>query len=89
MWVNISPELTQQAFRISDSAVNIVTPMFAFYPLIISYCQKYVKEAGIGTLSSMMVPYTMGLLVGLTIVLYVMWFFDIPLGIQATYTYPR
>lgn len=89
MGVNISPELTQQAFRISDSAVNIVTPMFAFYPLIISYCQKYVKEAGIGTLSSMMVPYTMGLLVGLTIVLYVMWFFDIPLGIQATYTYPR
>lgn len=43
MAVGIAPELTQVAFRVSDSAVNVVTPMFAFYPLIILYCQKYVK----------------------------------------------
>lgn len=89
MGVGIAPELTQGAFRISDSAVNVVTPMFAFYPLIITYCQKYVKESGIGTLSSMMLPYTICLLIVLTIVLYIMWFFYIPLGLQASYLYPR
>lgn len=89
MGVGIAPELTQAAFRISDSAVNVVTPMFAFYPLIITYCQKYVKESGIGTLSSMMVPYTIALLIVFTIVLYVMWGLDIPLGLQADYLYPR
>lgn len=89
MGVGIAPELTQVAFRVSDSAVNVVTPMFAFYPLIITYCQKYVKESGIGTLSSMMLPYTIGLLISLTIVLYLMWAFDIPLGLQASYIYPR
>lgn len=89
MGVGIAPELTQAAFRISDSAVNVVTPMFAFYPLIITYCQKYVKESGIGTLSSMMLPYTITLLIVLTIVLYGVWALDIPLGLQASYIYPR
>ena len=89
MAVGISPELTQVAFRVSDSAVNVVTPMFAFYPLIILYCQKYCKSAGIGTLSSMMLPYTIALLVTLTIMLYLFWGLDIPLGFQADYVYPR
>ena len=89
MAVGIAPELTQVAFRVSDSAVNVVTPMFAFYPLIILYCQKYVKNAGIGTLSSMMLPYTIALLVSLTFMLYLFWWLDIPLGFQADYVYPR
>ena len=81
MAVGIAPELTQVAFRVSDSAVNVVTPMFAFYPLI--------KNAGIGTLSSMMLPYTIALLVSLTFMLYLFWWLDIPLGFQADYVYPR
>lgn len=89
MAVGIAPEVTQAAFRISDSAVNVVTPMFAFYPLIILYCQKYVKETGIGTLSSLMLPYTITLLIVLTIMLYIFWTLDIPLGFQADYVYPR
>lgn len=89
MAVGIAPEVTQAAFRVSDSAVNVVTPMFAFYPLIILYCQKYVKGAGIGTLSSMMLPYTIALLLSLTVMLYVFWGLDIPLGFQADYVYPR
>lgn len=89
MSVGIAPELTQAAFRVSDSAVNVCTPMFAFYPLIIIYCQKYYKKTGVGTLSSLMLPYTITLLVVLTIILYVFWFLGIPLGFQADYIYPR
>lgn len=89
MSVGIAPELTQCAFRVSDSAVNVCTPMFAFYPLIIIYCQKYYKKTGVGTLSSMMLPYTGALLVTLTIMLYLFWFLGIPLGFQADYVYPR
>ena len=89
MAVGISPELTQAAFRVSDSAVNVCTPMFAFYPLIIVYCQKYYKATGVGTLSSLMLPYTATLLITLTITLYLYWFLGIPLGFQADYVYPR
>lgn len=87
MGVGIAPELTQATFRISDSAVNVVTPMFAFYPLIITYCQKYVKKAGIGTLSSVMMPYSAALLISFTIMLFVFWGLNIPLGIDSAYSY--
>ncbi|MEF1218271.1 AbgT family transporter, partial [Photobacterium damselae] len=87
MAVGLSPELTQAAFRISDSAVNVSTPMFAFYPLIISYMQRYSSQSGIGTLVSMMVPYSIGLLVTLTAMLYLFWGLDIPLGFNSGYTY--
>ena len=88
MMLGISPELTQAAFRVSDSAVNVCTPMFAFYPLLISYCQRYCKKAGVGTLSSMMLPYTFVLMFVLTVVLYIYWFIGIPLGFQSGYDYP-
>lgn len=88
MLLGISPELTQAAFRVSDSAVNVCTPMFPFYPLLIMYCQKYCKQAGVGTLSSMMIPYTIALLVVLTAVLYAYWGIGIPIGFDSGYVYP-
>lgn len=88
MMLGISPELTQAAFRVSDSAVNVCTPMFAFYPLLIGYCQRYCHKAGVGTLSSMMLPYTFALLIVLTVVLYAYWFIGIPLGFQSGFDYP-
>ncbi len=87
MAVGISPELTQAAFRVSDSAMNVSTPMFPFYPLILMYCQKYYKNAGIGTLCSMMIPFTVGLLIILTSTLYLFWAFDIPIGFDSGYTW--
>jgi aminobenzoyl-glutamate transport protein len=88
MMLGISPELTQAAFRVSDSAVNVCTPMFPFYPLLIMYCQKYCKNTGVGTMSSMMLPYTFALLIVLTFVLYVYWGLGLPLGFDSGYVYP-
>ena len=88
MAVGISPELTQAAFRISDSAVNVSTPMFPFYPLIIMYCCRYYSKTGVGTLCSMMLPYTVGLFIVLTATLYLFWWLNIPLGFESTYTIP-
>ena len=36
-----------------------------------------------------MLPYTATLLVTLTIMLYLFWWLNIPLGFQADYVYPR
>lgn len=88
MAVGISPELTQAAFRISDSAVNVSTPMFPFYPLIIMYCCRYYSKTGVGTLCSMMLPYTVGLFIVLTATLYLFWGLNIPLGFESSYTIP-
>lgn len=88
MSVGISPELTQAAYRIS-SAVNVSTPMFAFYPLIISYCRHYCKDTGVGTLSSMMIPYTAALLIALTANLFLFWSLELPIGFDSGYVYPK
>ncbi len=87
MGVGISPELTQAAFRVS-ATVNISTPMFPFYPLILLYCRKYCSQTGVGSLCAMMLPYTIGLTLSLSFMLYLFWFLGIPLGFQSGYVYP-
>jgi p-aminobenzoyl-glutamate transporter AbgT len=87
MAVGISPELTQAAFRIGDSSTNIITPMMVFFPLIVIYCQRYVKGAGVGTLVSMMMPYSIAFLVSWSLFLLVWWGLEMPLGIAAPYTW--
>jgi len=88
MAVNISPELTQAAYRVGDSVSNIISPLMVFFPLVVVYCQRYVKSTGIGTLASMMMPYSIAMLVAWTLFLLAYWALGIPLGIQASYTYP-
>jgi aminobenzoyl-glutamate transport protein len=58
MLVGISPELTQVAYRIGDSTTNIITPLNAYLVIILVFMQKYVPKAGMGTLVSIMLPYS-------------------------------
>jgi aminobenzoyl-glutamate transport protein len=88
MGVGIAPELTQAAFRVGDSSTNIITPLMPYFPLIVVFCQRYVKGAGIGTLAAMMLPYSMSFLVTWTLFLLGYWALGLPLGLQSAYTHP-
>jgi aminobenzoyl-glutamate transport protein len=88
MQLGISPELTQAAYRVGDSTTNIITPLMPYFPLVVVFCQRYVKSTGIGTLVSMMLPYSVIFLVLWSVFLLVYWTLGIPLGIQASYVYP-
>lgn len=88
MQLGLSPELTQAAYRVGDSTTNIITPLMAYFPLVVVYCQRYFKGAGIGTLVSMMLPYTVAFFSSWVIFLLLYWGAGIPLGIQSTYSYP-
>ena len=87
MQLGISPDLTQAAYRVGDSVSNIITPLFPYFPLVVIFCQRYVKATGIGTLVSLMLPFTVVLLISWTIFLLVYWTLGIPLGLQSTYEY--
>ncbi len=89
MELGISPDLTQAAYRVGDSSTNIVTPLLPYFPLIVVFCQRYVKTSGIGTLLALMLPFSVTLLVLWTGFLLGFWALDIPLGVGATYVYPR
>jgi aminobenzoyl-glutamate transport protein len=88
MELGISPELTQAAYRVGDSTTNIITPLMPYFPLIVVFCQRYDRKAGIGTLVSTMLPYSVVLLAVWSLFLLVYWAFGIPLGLQAPYVYP-
>ncbi|MBX3745206.1 MAG: AbgT family transporter [Verrucomicrobiae bacterium] len=88
MQVGLSPELTQAAYRVGDSATNIITPLMPYFPLVVAFAQRWVKSAGIGTITSLMLPYSVAFLVGWTLFLLAYWALGIPLGIAATYDYP-
>ena len=88
MQLGISPDLTQAAYRVGDSSTNIITPLMPYFPLVVVFCQRYVKKTGIGTVVSIMLPYSIVLLLVWSSLLVVFWVADIPLGTQSSYTYP-
>lgn len=87
MLVGISPELTQAAYRVGDSTTNIITPMMPYFPLVVVFCQRYVKNTGIGTVGAMMLPYSLVFLIIWSAFLLVYWQIGLPLGIDAQYEF--
>ena len=87
MSVGISPELAQAAYRVGDSSTNIISPMLTYFPLVVVFFQRYVKGAGIGTVASTMLPYSIVFMVGWTALLLLFWALGLPLGIAAPYGY--
>jgi hypothetical protein len=68
MQLGLSPELTQAAYRVGDSTTNIVTPLMPYFPLVVAFSQRYVKKTGIGTLTALMLPYSITFLVVVDVV---------------------
>lgn len=83
MQLGISPEMTQAAYRIGDSTTNVITPLMAFFPLVLTFFQRYSSTAGTGTVISTMMPYTVCLLVGWSALLIGWWWLGLPLGVGA------
>ena len=80
MAIGFSPEFTQAAFRVGDSCTNIITPLMSYFALIVSFAEKYDEDAGIGTLISTMLPYSVLFLIGWSCLL-ILWFcLGLPLG---------
>ena len=75
-----SPELTQAVYRVGDSITNIITPVLPYFALIIVFYQKYDKKAGIGTIISHMIPFTIALFIGWVALLIGWILLELPLG---------
>ncbi|AVV84706.1 aminobenzoyl-glutamate transporter [Shewanella putrefaciens] len=88
MELGVSPDLTQAAYRVGDSSTNIITPLMPYFPLIVVFCQKYVKESGIGTLVALMLPFSISFLLLWSGFLLGYWALGLPLGIGSSLTFP-
>jgi len=80
MLLGISPEMATAAYRVGDSATNIITPLMVYFPLILIFCQRWDKEFGLGSLAAVMLPFSIGLMIA-GLALTIGWVvLDLPLG---------
>ena len=56
--LDVAPQTVLAAYRVGDSPVNVITPLMVYLPFIVLVAQRYKKDAGIGTIISLMIPYT-------------------------------
>jgi aminobenzoyl-glutamate transport protein len=78
--LGVAPQTVLAAYRIGDSPMNVITPLMVYLPFIVVVAQRYKKDAGLGTVISLMLPYTLVTLVVWT-VFYVVWYLiGIPFG---------
>ncbi len=80
MLLGFSPEASTAAYRVGDSATNIITPLMVYFPLILVFAKRWQKDFGLGSLTALMVPYSVWMLIT-GIVLMVVWVISgVPLG---------
>ena len=78
--LDVAPQTLLAAYRIGDGPTNVLTPLMVYLPFILIVAQRYKKDAGLGTIVAMMLPYALGILVA-WVALFVVWFLlGIPLG---------
>lgn len=76
----MTPDLVSAAFRVADSATNIITPMMSYAGIILAFMRKYNSELTFGEMIAMMVPYSIAFLLVWTALLVGFFSFGIPLG---------
>ncbi|MDW0108804.1 AbgT family transporter [Sporosarcina aquimarina] len=80
MQLGYHPAFTQVAYRVADSSTNIVTPLLPYMVVVLTFMQKYDKKAGIGTLISLMLPFSICFLIAWILLILVFFYAGIPFG---------
>ena len=80
MNLGISPEMTQLAYRIGDSSTNIIAPLMPFFVLVVAFMQKYDEKIKLGSVISIMLPYSLAFLASWILLLIVWYIFNLPIG---------
>jgi aminobenzoyl-glutamate transport protein len=78
--LDVAPQTVLAAYRVGDSPTNVITPLMAYFPLIVVFAQRYRKDAGIGTVVSLMLPYVVILSIAWTLFFVAWYLIGIPLG---------
>ena len=80
MLLGIAPETVQAAYRVGDSSTNIITPLMPYFALVYAFMQRYDKQAGMGTIITLMLPYSLVFLAGWGVMLSIWIATGAPLG---------
>jgi len=78
--LGFSPAFTLALYRIADSSTNIISPLFPYLPIVLGLVTQYKKDAGIGTIMSMMLPYSIAFTVSWILLASVWYVLGLPVG---------
>jgi para-aminobenzoyl-glutamate transporter family len=78
--LDVAPQTVLAAYRVADSPMNVITPLMVYLPFIVVVAQRYQRNAGLGTVISLMLPYTLVTLVFWTLFFVVWYLVGIPFG---------
>jgi aminobenzoyl-glutamate transport protein len=70
--LGVVPEAVLAAYRVADSPMNAITPLNAYFALMVGFVQKYDQNAGVGTVVSLMLPYVVWMFI-LWTALFAIW----------------
>jgi aminobenzoyl-glutamate transport protein len=80
MRLSVEPETVLAAYRVADGPMNAVSPLNAYFALIVSFAQKYDAKAGVGTVIALMLPYVVTVLLLWTLLFAAWHMLGIPWG---------
>jgi aminobenzoyl-glutamate transport protein len=78
--LGVAPQTVLAAYRLGDSPANVITPLMVYLPFIVLVAQRYRKDAGVGTIISLMIPYTFIVLVTWMLFFVAWYLLGIPMG---------
>ena len=81
MRLGVEPEVVLAAYRVADSPMNAITPLNAYFAMIVVFAQRYQKDAGVGTVIALMLPYVVILSVVWTLFFAAWYLLGLPWGL--------
>jgi aminobenzoyl-glutamate transport protein len=80
MKLGVAPEVVLAAYRVGDSPSNVINPLMPYFALIVTFAQRDQKDAGVGTIVALMLPYAVILIVVWTLLLVAWYALGLPFG---------
>ncbi|MBE4695375.1 AbgT family transporter [Brevibacterium casei] len=74
------PAFIQAAFRVGDSATQVITPLNPYMIVLLGLVRRYEPTAGLGTVISRMFPFVIPFWLAWAALLALWYFLDLPLG---------
>ena len=81
MQLGVAPEAVLAAYRVGDSPMNAITPLNAYFAMIVTFAIKYQKDAGVGTVIALMLPYVLSIAAAWTLLLAGWYLLGLPWGL--------
>ncbi|WP_151526488.1 AbgT family transporter [Serinicoccus kebangsaanensis] len=78
--IGLEPAFTQAAFRVGDSATQVITPLNPYMIVILGLLRRYEPDAGLGTVISRLIVFVVPFWLSWAGLVAVWYFLDLPLG---------